>query len=75
MRLLEFIPNRQFWRDYFVRNITEIKDSNDQDFDSSFKSVIVKLVEILGVISDLEKVGLIGVFKRGDGTATFDLEV
>ncbi len=153
-RLLDFILDREYWKEYFVRNITRRKEAKNRLFDTSFKSVVSKLIsavgehalfncvtdedlrmpfekikamsrmskenfsrldeaEIMEVVSaakhvlermsdealedeyevelemfelylgvilkkhfvHLDKVGLVGAFKRGNGSATFDLVV
>ena len=47
-KLLDFIPNKDYWKAYFVRNVTRRKEAKNRIFDSSFDSVISKLVGVLG---------------------------
>lgn len=47
-RLLDFIPDREYWKDYFVRNITRRKEASNRFFESSFDSVISKLIGVVG---------------------------
>lgn len=47
-RLLDFIPDREYWKEYFVRNITRRKEASNRFFESSFDSVISKLIGVVG---------------------------